>query len=198
MTITSPTPPPPPLTPTAPTVTRRPGSSPVQTGVILGIAAIMMSFAALTSALVVRQAEAPDWQHFHLPVLLYWNTLVLLVSSGTLEIARRDVRHQRHTWLLVTLALGLLFLAGQLLAWRSLWIQGLYLATSPSSAFLYLFTALHGLHVVGGLTALAYVSYRVRRATVAEAQVVVGAASWYWHFMAGLWVYLLTILALRI
>ena len=155
-----------------------------------------MSFAALTSALVVRQGASPDWQHFRLPSILYVNTLILIAGSLTIETSRRRPSRAL-SWLYLTLALGLTFVVGQVLAWRDLAAQGLFLATSPSSAFFYLFTALHGLHVLGGLVALLYVRQRLRT-SVPAAATALGAAALYWHFMAVLWVYLLSLLALRI
>ncbi len=169
-----------------------------------------MSFAGLTSAMIVRQSAAPDWQHFRLPMILYLNTLLLLISSVTLESSRRGIaaisgdapqhgaRLQTVSGLYLTLALGVLFVAGQVVAWRNLAAQGLFLATSPSSAFFYVFTALHGLHVLGGLTGLLYVLQRVRRATDAVPRTALAAATLYWHFMAVLWLYLLLLLTLRI
>jgi cytochrome c oxidase subunit 3 len=186
---------PPPAPPVAaPTAVREPESRPAETGVWVAIATISMTFAALTSAMVVRGAAAPDWRHFRLPPILYLNTLVLLVSSLTLESARRRVAVRG---LRITLGLGLLFVAGQLVAWRQLAAQGLFLATSPSSAFFYVFTALHALHVLGGLAGLVYVQRRLRPAGPAPATAF-QAASLYWHFMGVLWLYLLLILTLRI
>ncbi len=190
--------PPTPLTTAAPpTATERPSSQPARTGVLVGIAAIAMSFAAFTSALVVRQAASPDWRHFQLPAILYVNTALLVASSFTLETARRRPAVGRF-WLYVTLALGFFFLLGQLVAWRDLARQGLFLSTSPSSAFFYIFTALHGLHLLGGVAGLLYALHRVNHAPPPAAQTTLGAAALYWHFMAVLWLYLLSILALRI
>jgi cytochrome c oxidase subunit 3 len=173
---------------------------PALTGVWLAIGTICMSFAALTSAMVVRQGAAPDWRHFQLPQLLYVNTLVLLASSGTLEWSRRRItaRLTGVSGVYLTLALGLLFVTGQVVAWRQLAAQGLFLATAPSSAFFYVFTALHGLHVVGGLMALSYVLRRLRRIAGPVPRVALRAAALYWHFMGALWLYLLTILATRV
>jgi cytochrome c oxidase subunit 3 len=183
-------------------------ASSARTGVWVGIAAIAMSFAAYTSALMVRQAGAPDWRHFRLPPILYLNTALLLASSGTLATARRrllrappDAVSRGADWLVVTLALGLLFLAGQIAAWRDLAAQGLYLATNPSSAFFYVFTALHGLHLLGGIVALGWLVRRVQRAgprPLAALHAALDATALYWHFMDVLWLYLLLILALRL
>ena len=181
--------------------------SPARTGVWIGIAAITMSFAAYTSALIVRQGATPDWQHFKLPPILYLNTLLLLASSGTLERGRRLILQEtpwraasasRGTaWLVVTLVLGLLFIAGQVFAWRDLAAQGLFLATNPSSAFFYVFTALHALHLLGGITALGYVLVRLRVSPAWPPMGALDATSLYWHFMDVLWLYLLAVLALR-
>ena len=184
-------------------------------GVWVAIATISMSFAAYTSALVVRQRAGGDWLHFRLPSILWLNTALILASSVTLERARRN--HSRGgtgaehgvlalpgpvsrttTWINATLAFGLLFLAGQLVAWRQLAGQGLYLATNPSSAFFYILTALHGLHLAGGLAGLLYVRHRLRRGPALAAGPALGAGALYWHFMAVLWLYLLALLVVRL
>ena len=189
--------PPPHLPPSAhrPTATGGPEPKPAETGVWVAIATISMSFAALTSAMVVRGSAAADWRHFRLPPILYLNTAVLLASSAVLEAGRRRVAAHL-VW--VTLGLGLVFVVGQVVAWRQLVAQGLFLATSPSSAFFYVFTALHGLHVLGGLGGLGYVLRRLGRLAGPAPLTALGAASLYWHFMDGLWLYLLVLLALRV
>lgn len=177
-----------------PTALQESAPQPAETGVWIAIAAISMMFAALTSAMVVRGVAAPDWRHFRLPPILYVNTVVLLLSSVALESARRRVGVRG---LRITLGLGLLFVAGQVVAWSQLAAQGLFLATSPSSAFFYVFTALHALHVLGGLAGLLYVERRLRPAGSVPTPAF-RAATLYWHFMAVLWLYLLTILTLRV
>jgi cytochrome c oxidase subunit 3 len=180
--------------------------SPARTGVWVGIAAIAMSFAAYTSAFVVRQGGAQDWQHITLPPILYLNTLVLLASSATLERGRRlmEADAQWRTpatsrgmnWLRITLELGVLFLAGQIVAWRQLAAEGLYLSTSPSSGFFYVLTALHGLHLLGGIAAVLYALRRLRVSAPVPPTGVLDATAVYWHFMDVLWVYLLLLLVL--
>ena len=186
---------------------------PSQTGVWVAVSAIAMSFAALTSALVVRQGSGTDWQRFALPRILYLDTLILLTSSYTLELARKrfaarallrshdgaqasTLRSNGLYWLNITLTLGLFFVAGQVLAWQRLASQGLFLATSPSSSFFYLLTAMHGLHLLGGVLGLIYVGYRLRR-NARNAQTSLGTAAVYWHFVDLLWVYLLMVVAIR-
>jgi cytochrome c oxidase subunit 3 len=165
-----------------------------------------MSFAALTSALFVRQGSGMDWQHFTLPPILYANTLVLLASSVTLELARRRIsRYARGIesqiavpmrWLVITLVLGLVFVAGQYVAWLQLKAAGLYLATNPNSSFFYVFTAVHGLHVLGGLCGLVYVMSKLNRSILRQSTFV--AAAQYWHFMDMLWLYLLWVLWMKL
>jgi cytochrome c oxidase subunit 3 len=189
-----------------------PGAT-TRTGVWVGIGAIIMSFAAYTSAMVVRQGSSPDWQHFALPPILYWNSLILIVSSGVLELARTrvggpfdrlgradamssDRLRERLFWLRVTIALGFVFLAGQYFAWRGLASAGVFLATSPSSSFFYVLTAVHAFHLIGGLAALAYAERCLRTDDGPHSVHVLGAVALYWHFMAVLWLYLLVVLAL--
>jgi cytochrome c oxidase subunit 3 len=184
-------------------------SSPAsRTGVWVGLAAIMMTFAAFTSAMIIRQGSAYDWQHFSLPGLLYFDTAILLASSFTLELARKAVSgYVRGTqalyssarlYLWLTLALGAVFLSGQYMAWLQLRSQGLYLATSPSSSFFYVFTVMHALHLLGGLAGLALAVRRFSRTPPTLKISTLSAVSYYWHFMDALWVYLLLLLWWRI
>jgi cytochrome c oxidase subunit III len=177
---------------------------PSATGIWVVLASIAMTFAALTSALIVRQGGAKDWHHLTLPSILYWNTLVLIASSVALEVARkrvaafmRDNREiQPMRWLSITLALGLLFVAGQYVAWLQLRAQGLFLATNPNSSFFYVLTALHAIHVMGGLGGLVRVMVRLRKSILRKS--TLDATSRYWHFMDGLWVYLLVLLWMKL
>lgn len=179
---------------------------PSSTGIWVVLFAITMMFAAFTSALVVRKGAAIDWQSFRLPPILYFNTLLLIASGVTLEIARRRVatfmgglRTQVQNparWLYITLGLGLLFVAGQYIAWSQLHAAGLYLATNPSSSFFYLLTVTHALHVLGGLGGLLYVIRKLHKSVLRRDQLVSTAR--YWHFMGLLWVYLLVLLWVKV
>ncbi len=177
-------------------------------GMLLGLASISMMFIGLTSAYLVRQGLDPGWRTIGMPPLLVVNTVILLASSLTMERARRSVRQPLgrpavNRWLAATLLLGLLFLAGQLAAWRQLSAKGFYLSTTAHSAFFYLLTGLHGLHLLGGLLALAYLNVRLSRRSdlgpegafvSIRRQRAMEATALYWHFMDGLWVYLLLLL----
>ncbi|MDA2934511.1 heme-copper oxidase subunit III [Acidobacteria bacterium AH-259-D05] len=169
------------------------------TGMFMGLAAILMLFAAFTSALVVRKGLSDDWQATALPGILWPNTVLLLASSFTLEKARRcyeiQARFQRWWW--VTTALGVTFLAGQLLAWQQLVAGGVYVNTNPSSSFFYLLTGTHGVHLLGGVIALLYLAWKVRRRNLnTPGATIVGVTALYWHFMDGLWLYLFVLLLL--
>lgn len=180
---------------------------PVRTGIWIGLAAITMSFAAFTSALVVRQSTANDWHHLAIPKIVLVNTLFLITSSATLEVARRRVasffrskdshRTAPRFWLWMTLFLGIVFIAGQYVAWLKLRAQGFYLATNPNSAFFYVLTAMHALHVLGGLAGLGRVLYKLQ-APVALRRSTLDATSYYWHFMGILWLYLLFVVWLKL
>ena len=179
-----------------------------RSGIWVGIFAITMSFAAFTSALFVRQGSAADWTHIVLPPILYGNTLALLLSSATLQMARRAIaatpaaesRAIRNglSWLTATLALGFVFIGGQYEAWRQLAPQGLYLATNPNSSFYYVLTAMHGLHVLAGIAALIFVMSRLAARPAALRRSTFEATATYWHFMGVLWLYLLLVLRTKL
>lgn len=174
----------------------------------VGLASILMLFTALTSAYIVRAASSNDWQPLPMPRILLLSTALIVISSGTLEAARRKLKagieaaYKR--WLLLTTALGVGFLVSQLFAWLQLVRQGVYLATSPHSSFFYLLTAAHGVHLVGGLLALVYLVARTRKPreqvhageeqSTAKRQGAADAVSLYWHFMDALWIYLFLLL----
>lgn len=171
-------------------------------GTWVALASILMLFTALSSAYIVRAASSSDWQPLAMPRILLLSSLLLLVSSGTLETARRRLSQAAtsayKSWLLLTVLLGVGFLASQLFAWRQLAKQGVYIASNPHSSFFYLFTAVHGVHLFGGLAALAYLSLRSRvpqeTSALAKAQAKADAVTVYWHFMDFLWLYLFVLL----
>jgi cytochrome c oxidase subunit 3 len=170
------------------------------TGIALGIVSIFMFFMALASAYLVQRATSDRWVPVHVPAILWLNTMVLLASSVTMEQARKrlsltDLSGFRALWM-VTTVLGLAFLAGQLAAWRLLVAQGIYVATNQGSSFFYIFTAVHGAHLLGGIAALICVYRRNFEMANVSLSTAAEVTSYYWHFMDGLWVFLLALLYL--
>jgi cytochrome c oxidase subunit 3 len=152
-------------------------------GMVVALVAVFTLFLVCTVIFVLRlrgnwdvhtQSYIHNWIPITLPYrLLLTNTLVILVSSFTLEKARRQAFQQAalagaasipgirvhdrvFPWLGLTVSLGLAFLAGQFAAWLEIMHRGLYLASNPNSSFFYMITGLHALHLVAGLTALLY------------------------------------------
>ena len=179
-----------------------------RSGIWVAIFAITMSFVALTSALFVREGSAGDWQHIALPSILYANTLVLLLSSLTVEMARPRLRpaassqggppplpwrgwSSRSRW-------DCCSSAGQYEAWRQLAAHGLFLATNPNSSFFYVFTGMHILHLLGGVAALVYLIGQLAGSYTAFRRIAFANTATYWHFMGILWLYLLLVLRAKI
>jgi cytochrome c oxidase subunit 3 len=163
-------------------------------GMYFALTGIVMFFAAFTSALVVRKGMSFDWVLFSMPPVLWLNTFLLMASSVTLELSRRSLSagaaNEFIRWLSATLVLGLSFLGGQLIAWRELASRGIYLSTNPGSSFFYVLTAAHGIHLLGGVVALAYVFLNARRIAFGRARrTPVDVAAIYWHFLDALWIY---------
>jgi cytochrome c oxidase subunit 3 len=174
-------------------------------GVWVGLASIAMMFTSLSSAYIVRSGTAVDWLPLRVPRVMFVSTALILISSVTIEIARRKLKHSfadaYSKYLLLTGILGLAFLGSQLIAWRQLASQGIYVSTHPHSSFFYLLTGAHAVHIAGGLLALTILWLRSRPkldkpGLAATRQATADAVSIYWHFMDGLWIYLFLLLFL--
>jgi len=188
-------------------------------GLVIGLIGVLMIFISFTSAYIVRQGLPTfdpatntlvrDWFSVRLPNLLFLNTIVLLLSTGSMELARRRTLRDakspdaalsadsRIPWLASTVLLGLSFLVGQWTVWRELAASGFYISTNPSSSFTYLLTGMHGAHLLGGIFALlAAGAVTLVRRPIEFRAVLVDIVGWYWHFMAVLWVYILCLLEL--
>jgi cytochrome c oxidase subunit 3 len=151
-----------------------------------------MTFISFVSAMVVRRGLNTDWRHFQLPHILWWNTAILIVSSIVIDCARRVLVHNRRrlfNWLWSFGAvLGLAFLAGQILAWTQLEARGLYVGKGPASAFFYVLTWSHAVHVIGALLPVLYIEFRALRWELGPGRrtlVVVSAI--FWHFLDVIW-----------
>jgi cytochrome c oxidase subunit III len=174
-------------------------ASACRAGIYAGLASISMLFASLTLIFLARLKVASGWAHTPIPPVLYLNTALLAASSGSLERARSalsaDSIRAYRGWLYTTLTLGLAFLTGQLAAWQQLAAAGVYLAGNPSGAFFYVITAAHGLHLLGGIVALAYLVVKTREIRWGlKRRTVVDVTSIYWHFMDGLWLTVFAVL----
>jgi cytochrome c oxidase subunit III len=166
------------------------------TGLLVLLAASTMVFAAFTSAFVVRRGLSEDWATMPKPPILFVNTAMLLASSFILDLSRRALkagdRGKFNLWWTSATALGILFLAGQALAWIQLKDAGIYVASNPSSSFFYVLTAAHAFHLLGGVAALVYVDVQALRLRLGPAKrTAIDVSAIFWHFLDGLWVYLM-------
>ena len=174
-------------------------------GMLVSLASIAMLFTSLSSAYIVRSGVTYDWYPIAVPRVMFGSTALLILSSIAIEIARRKLKAGLNStyskYLLLTLLLGLGFLASQLFAWRQLAAQGLYISTHPHSSFFYVLTGTHGVHIAGGLLALVFLWRRSQRpldeaSLIAKRQAAADAVAIYWHFMGALWIYLFLLLFL--
>ncbi len=160
----------------------------------VGIGSIIMMFAGLTSAYIVKR-EQPGWTTFTTPIAFYYSTAVMLISSCTIFLAaksfgeRRMIRYKK--LVIATAIFGLLFMLLQWLGFRHLWLTGTTFHGSGAGQFLYIIAGLHALHVFGGIIALFTLWVRARNTRIRSYNAVpVDVVSTYWHFVDLLWIYL--------
>src|SRR5678815_3498467 len=169
-------------------------------GMWVALASIAMLFTSLSSAYVVRSGVMNDWFPIAVPRVMFGSTALILLSSVSIEIARRKLKQgltvSYSRYMLLTGLLGLGFLVSQLIAWRQLAGQGIYISTHPHSSFFYVLTGAHGVHIAGGLLALGFLWLRGSRLVEAKQRAAADAVSIYWHFMDALWIYLFLLLFL--
>lgn len=193
-------------------------------GVLLALSSVVMLFISFTTAYIVRKAGSvwdparndyvSNWAPLTLPIrILLVNTFVLLLSSFTLEIARRraaedvalapiaDIPGIRVSisralpWIWTTLFLGLAFLAGQGYAWHQLRLANVKFSTNASSSFFFILTGVHAVHLAGGIVALLYAGVTTWLHRPPETRrIVIDVTAWYWHFMGVLWLYIFALL----
>ena len=179
-----------------------PGKSRILTGFLLVI--VTMTFSGLIAAYVVISTNGvQEWQPFSLPIQVWISTAILLISSFTYHLGFKAVSANDHPrskkWMLATTVLGAMFISSQLLAWLALTMRGLYVASNPYAGFFYIMTAVHAVHVIGGIIALGSIVLRVwypaaNAAAVAKRTTLAQVVGWYWHFMGGLWIVLFILL----
>lgn len=133
--------------------------------------------------------------------MFFLSTGLILASSLTFELGRRSLKSGEESsytrWLMLTLLLGLAFLGTQFLAWKELRAQGVYLASNPHSSFFYLFTGVHGVHLLGAIFALLYLVLRMRKSSELNSlrtKASTSVVSRYWHAMDGIWLWLFFLL----
>src|ERR1700722_16134826 len=190
-------------------------------GLAIAMTPILMLFLTFTVVYLVRRGffgldtnsaiYAQTWIPVRLPwMLLLANTLVLMISSVTIDLARREITREaalapvrsipgislgdepHFPWLGLTTVLGVAFLAGQLFVWSKLSSSGFHLTGGTSSSFIYVLTAMHGLHLAGGILALVSANLAaVLHRPVETRRIVIDVTSWYWHCMTALWIYIL-------
>ncbi len=170
---------------------------------IVVLATVTMTFGAIIAVFIVRSQAPLFWGHLQIPPVLWATTGVLITSSVTFEAARRKLarRDQRRFFQLLawTAGLGLLFLAGQLTAWLQILHSGVMLVKNPHSWFIFLFTGLHGLHIVLGLAGLAYLLFRTRVPASGpkyqmNTRVIANGVCVFWHYLDFIWVILFALL----
>ncbi len=165
---------------------------------------VLMTFGGLISAYIVISTNGVmEWQPFNLPKAVWVSTVLILASSVTYKIAQNALnaanQEKAKTWFLATTVFGGMFIASQLLAWFELVQRGVYVQSNPYAGFFYILTAVHAVHVIGGIGVLGFIVLRTWEKTssseeLTKRQQVSNAVAWYWHFMDGLWLVLLLLL----
>jgi cytochrome c oxidase subunit 3 len=160
----------------------------------VAIGSIIMMFAGLTSAYIVKR-EQPGWTSYTTPIAFYYSTAIILISSITIFLAAKSFRERRmiryRKLVVATILLGLVFVLLQWLGFRHLWIGGITFHGSGAGQFLYIIAGLHAVHVIGGIIALFILWLRAKNARIRSYNVVpVDVTSTYWHFVDLLWIYL--------
>lgn len=179
-----------------------PNKSRILTAFILLV--VLMTFGGLIAAYIVLATNnTAEWKPFDLPIQVWISTFLILVSSATYHLGKTSIdrNDQRSTriWLLATTVLGAAFISSQIMAWIVLTSRGLYMSGNPFAGFFYILTAVHAVHVLGGIAALGSIVLRSWRPTgnadeIANRKTLGQVVGWYWHFMGALWLVLFILL----
>ncbi len=167
---------------------------------------VLMTFGGLIGAYIVISSNGVlEWKPFDLPVQIWVSTFLLLTSSVTFKIAQNTLNSKNQEkakkWFLATTVFGAAFVSSQLLAWLTLVNRGVYVEGNPYASFFYILTAVHAVHVIGGICILGYVVLLTWNKTssgdeLTKRKSMARVAGWYWHFMDGLWIVLFLLLGL--
>lgn len=166
--------------------------------------AVLMTFGGLIGAYVMTATNGTlEWKPFNLPFQIWVSTFLILASSATYHISNKKLKENQQksakNWLLATTILGAAFISSQMLVWLELARRGVYVSSNPYAGFFYILTAVHAVHVLGGIVALGYIVLRTWRETSNEMELLhrqtfSNVIGWYWHFMDGLWIALVLLL----
>lgn len=167
----------------------------------LFIVSIVMMFAALTSAYIVRQSEG-DWLIFDIPSVFYTSTFVIILSSVSMHLAylaaKKDKLGLVKVFMLITTLIAAVFIYIQFIGWQNLVALEVYFVGNPAGSFMYVLTGLHAFHLLTGIIFILFVlisSFRYR--VHAKSMLNMEMCTTYWHFLGGLWVYLFIFLLLN-
>lgn len=173
--------------------------------VITTLAFVTVTFAALVLVFVLRSQNAFNWRPILLPPLLWWDTLVLLASSATFSVGHRKLRDNDqigfYRWMKYTTVLGVLFLLGQFAAWWQILALGQLVKNNPHSSFFFIFSGMHGAHILVALAGLGALLYRTHEPASGprwqmHTRVLANAVAIFWHYLDGLWIVLFALLLL--
>jgi len=180
----------------------RPGISRIFTGFLLLV--VLMTFGGLIAAyIVIATNNVAEWNPFDLPIQIWISTLIIIVSSVTYHRAQlgifREDQASARKWLVATTVLGAAFISSQILAWLALTSRGLYVRGNPYAGFFYILTAVHAVHVLGGITALGAILLKVwyglqNDEAIRRSKTLAQVVGWYWHFMGAIWIVLFVLL----
>ena len=165
---------------------------------------VLMTFGGLIGAYIVLATNgALEWRPFDLPVQVWISTAIILISSFTYHVSKnllfKNEQEKSKKWLLITTVLGAAFISSQILAWLLLYRTGIYWSSNPYAGFFYILTAVHVVHVIGGICALGAIVIRTWNKTFSFDELeyrknLANVVGWYWHFMDGLWIVILMLL----
>lgn len=165
---------------------------------------VMMTFGGLIAAyVVIAENAALEWRPFDLPFQVWVSTALILASSWTYNSAKEALKSERferaRKLFLITAALGGMFISSQIMTWVALVNRGFYMSGNPYAGFFYILTAVHAVHVIGGICALGYILLKTWETPASDHDQIqqttnASVIGWYWHTMDGLWLILLFLL----
>ena len=168
--------------------------NPKKFGLWLFLISVTMLFASLTSAYIVKKSDG-NWLIIDFPELFKLTSVLIILSSISIHFsylaAKKDNLFNLRLGLVIAGLLAVGFVVGQYLSWGQLVAQDVYFVGNPAGSFIYVFTGLHVLHLIGGLVFLTVVLYNAFKYKVHSRNLLsIEMCTTYWHFLGGLWLYL--------